>query len=554
MKPASSSPSSLLPKNPSTPIPVKWEKAGSAESSIAKEKGSAAFIALDAPAAPYVERAQALQDMLAGGVTNGVLQQPVVRRLAGHIAESLGQFALGAVATSLLQRSSSQPTGSEFARGQLLSSAVTALWTQLIAAYKNPSSDLPERLQRVHSLLMATDQETVRKLPDSLQQRLRQLDFEIAGSIQSQQFEQAEVMMGRRQGILLSFPQSVLPLYRLPGVATLEQDELRFRKIDTNIAHLLQDYRHIPELAEIVRGIRLHSLMSQPAARVQVFLYGAGGVGKTHFVRRLRDALGLPLFETSLQGEKARELLGLRIGLSGGSAGYMLSDKSHTDSAVLTMIPFALTSTGFKNSLLFCDEASEAMNTKPDPRYASYGGSSVGADGLKQFFSPDNVEISSSALIPDLKYDFRHATVILAGNEAPEDAALAQRFQIVHFPDLPRSQKQKAAEQTMLATIKAIPGLTAEMQAEIEGPARGYIAKVLDLNEHHKVEGARFVQRAMSQVVETLFMGLCEKTPVSATDLMAGVERMYRKEPAAEALPAAIKQSGLSGLQGLSSW
>lgn len=371
------------------------------------------------------------------------------------------------------------------------------------------SSTERERYSRVHAAIKQESTADVQRMEASWRSKLESTDNEIDDFIRRDLLQEAATLMERRQGMLLGMPSEPRCLVACDGDNAA--DAGRIRRIDVAVEALLDDYAHIDGLRELIELIRDNSqTVGEAAQRVQLFIVGDAGVGKSRFVQKLADALELPMLREALR--TAEDLNDIQPSLFDQQATtWQFTQKEVPDRRILTAIPDALLRAGCTNPVLFFDEAGELMSGKhdADDPMAMMRPETGTVARLKTVFDPDKKRIDSPWMASNnLSVDFGHAIVICAGNKAPQDKALRDRFvRIIHFRPMPKERKRQVAERKIRELANAVKNPRPAEVNRIVALASEHLDLLVNEDEAAQNAGVRNLLNAVATVVAKVRRG-----------------------------------------------
>ena len=219
-----------------------------------------------------------------------------------------------------------------------------------------------------------------------------------------------------------------------------------------------------------------------------------------------------------------------------GSAGLkraQMQSPDVEDLELLSPVPHALMVSGCKNPLLFFDESGESLDGQDQSRSWKVSPQAQ----LKTMLSDQNRDLRVEALGPSVKVDFSHATIILAGNTAPTNAALRDRFRVIEFPAIPQPQRRTIAA-TMIAEQPAPEGTSDEELIVMKEFAGQFVNLLLEVDKRHNCPGVRPMAKAISALMCLVRGQLLDGEPLDEKMVNACFSQEYRQEMSREAVAA----------------
>jgi hypothetical protein len=179
------------------------------------------------------------------------------------------------------------------------------------------------------------------------------------------------------------------------------------------------------ELRRLVTRIRLNAMVDHPQ-RVQLYLHGPAGTGKTTFVQRMAQVLGLPLVCVKLPPKKLEELTGTPFNIAS------FRDKDAPDESFFGTLANALMKSDCTNAIVLIDEVTLTEHN---------------LNFVKLLLNPDERKLRIGG--HDAFIDWRRVTVILASNAPLANEALQSRCQQILFDQIHPDAKHRTAEGAM---------------------------------------------------------------------------------------------------------
>lgn len=425
----------------------------------------------------YVDR---LNDLLGRRGPSGAAATLSVGRTV--VSEALSGAAMMGV-NALMQRLA-RPGSVEVGEGRysLLGSMslATMLAQQIPAAWQNIASQWSnrdkrhrcERLRQVLEQLREEQKDLESTLPPQVKSALRRVDDQVRTMCAQDAEDSALLLLRRRQSCLVGFPQRAIDISHQHR----NGDPARRRQIDRGVDRLVAEYADDQALTlrSFIGQARANCFVDAPV-RSQIYLYGAPGTGKTRFVRRLSEALGLPMI--ALQPGKNFENDFLRP--SSYSVGCdSLHQDVHSEHEIFGLVPAALLQAGITNPIVMIDEVSDCLRDE----YA--------ARPLKELLDPD-VGTLRLHNVRDVSLDISRVIFVLTGNQPLKDPALTSRIKQVHFGALSSDRKRKVVLDALHDEVDKNHRLGKKVCRDLRRMVAPSLHKVMQEDARANTEGVR---------------------------------------------------------------
>jgi hypothetical protein len=374
------------------------------------------------------------------------------------------------------------------------------------------------------------------KLSGALRVLVDSTDMETFRAIERRDLDHAQHLIRRRSNVLFSFPTRPRTLVRLPGDD--ESTRMRVHAIESAVRELLLEYDYVPGLKSVVDGIRRDSITSHDIhiSRRQIFIHGPPGVGKTHFVRKLSQALGVSLVEEGLRTVADLDAIDpprTGIGVAGGK--YLFDSPQVTEKHLLTVIPHALVSSGHSNPIIFFDEAGELMAAaSSDGKNGAlrfWGGSENGIVPRLRNILQRNLRNMDSPWMKSygISLDVSYATLVFAGNVLPTDPAILKRLQVLRFPPLTLQKKQEILEKAMRNAARTMSELGEHAVEFLEKESLSYVNDILEIDKASCDPGAHTLHSVAYEVVGRIAQTLLDNDSARyiRSDVLSEVKSEY---------------------------
>jgi ATP-dependent Lon protease len=371
-----------------------------------------------------------------------------------------------------------------------ISIAIGSGVNNVVYAIQSSTLTLEEGLKQVHEELKAESASLVATLPSQIQERLEAHDATISQLIHEKKGEAALNCLRRREAVLLSLPTKIMNVAQYDKLG----DERLEAALQWNIDHLLGRY---PEpirepLSLFVQAVRDNSIL-KTGKRVQAFLYGPSGTGKTTFVKLLGEATGLPVCYVELSKIEAKhELLGSE------QTDPICAMK---DSVLLGKIGNCFVEAGVLNPIIFFDEAGEYLGESEKSHQYDFDHmkKQMIQSVFKKLLDPNQGLLDLAGL--GISFDATRATYVFASNYKLNNAALLSRMPQIHFERLTLAEKESALNVAFAKKMDDLRDVMKESEVEdIRKTASAYLPYLLA--EDNKLNpGARIIQEVSDELI-----------------------------------------------------
>ncbi len=370
-----------------------------------------------------------------------------------------------------------------------LGTAFTNFAYNVVESVRKSKMDLNEGLNYVQDKLVQTSESKIKELPEDIRQRIQSLDRSIMSLLAQKQGDAAFRFLRRKQQVYLAFPTKTLNISHRNKEGDKEIKRILDHRVNDLISRYPEDQQ--PALELLVSAIRDNSIASR-GSRVQAYLYGPPGTGKTTFVKQLGEALGVPVCTISMAALEPSQLLGPQ---------HMGDDEiKMSDDEVLGKIAACYTTTGYKNPVIFFDEAGEYLSDSM--------GQTTGFDlnfvkrqqiqaEFKKITDPSSMNLKHIGLGIDI--DTSRSTFLFASNYPLTNTALLSRISQISLSQLTRAEKEAAALGSLKQSLCERSEFLSENDIlEIQKVAMKYLPFMLD-EDQKRNPGARTIQAVISE-------------------------------------------------------
>ena len=396
---------------------------------------------------------------------------------------------------------------SQLAAAQTIGSSVLDAVNKLYSSLSSYKPTPKRSLMVLHGILKSTMEHDLDSAPSWMRLALENHDNLISAALEKDEVIEAEVMLRRRQSLLLPLNLHVVNIsHQQKG------GEINLRRcIDNNVEKLIGSYSDDMKetLSSLVGQIRANCFLKNPR-RMQVYLQGSPGTGKTRFARRLADALQLPLVLINLKNSNMSDLSGEK------SYPEMVRSATYSDEKTVGTIPFGMIKSNTSNPIILMDEAGDMMSDY----HMTYD--------LKSLLDPERLSLDVPAFLNG-SVDFSRATVILTGNANLGDSALLSRLKQINFTALPRSRKKMIISREIQGIFENHGELSIEVGKNIEVETLKHIDSLLDSDQHHGFHGVRVLLEVTKDLVSWVRVKILSLSKIEESSVKLFIEESFKE-------------------------
>ncbi len=362
--------------------------------------------------------------------------------------------------------------------------------SRVVSSLRESKMDLNEGLKYVQDKLVSQSASKVEELPEDIKQKIHSFDRSIRTLLAQKSGEEAFKYMKRREQVYLAFPTKTLNVSHRDRAGNKEIKSIIDQRVQDLIARYPEDQRLVLEL--LVSAIR-HNSVAVSGTRVQAYLYGPPGTGKTTFVKQLGEALGVPICSISMSSLEPAQLLGQELGDD---------HVQKSDDEVLGKIAACYTNSGYKNPIIFFDEAGEYLSDSNEKTMGfdlNYVKKQQIQGEFKKITDPSSAFIKHTGL--GIEIDTSRSTFLFASNYPLTNLALLNRIPQISLSRLTRSEKEVAALGSMEQSLCEISQFLEDKAVDaIRKVVIEYLPYILEVDQN-KNPGARTIQLVIGEFV-----------------------------------------------------
>jgi MoxR-like ATPase len=433
---------------------------------------------------------------------------------SGSALQKVGGTALAAGAVTYFA-SKMAPSGSSFAQGGIAQAVVSGLTTAATHLVKNSVSILTSQstlndmgsLEETYKALKArTRPEVLQQFPADIRLAVANIDDEIESFITSSKKNNQESQKGpawlegrirHRQLVLLSAPLESINI-------NLTASSVEEKEVDDKLNTLLDSYpeNNRGSVETLVQRMRAASVDENPS-RVQAYLYGPAGTGKTRFAKELASILGLPLVEVKFPTKGLGTILGAKWAVQA------YGDNPLGDDHIVGELPLKLIQSGCKNPIVLIDEVNITAENLND---------------IKLLLDPNKKTIKIGGY--DAELDWSRATVLIGSNDRLEDEALQTRLPQIVFDKVADEVKEAVVLNKMEKGFKFYSHLPKPCYQRLVSTCKN-MADYLVAKDTENFPGVRFIEVAATNVVHFVAVGINRSKPKSIEDIKEYINTQY---------------------------
>jgi hypothetical protein len=312
--------------------------------------------------------------------------------------------------------------------------------------------------------------------------------------------------------LLLSRP---LHTQKLIGASLSAEQETSISKgIDKLVAGYPSRNKSVIEC--LIQSIRINSVTTTPS-RVQAYLYGPAGTGKTRFARELANLLGLPFILIKFPANGLDAVL--------GSQHYHAREynTSPPDTKLIGELLLKMIKSGIANPIILIDEIEIT---------------SENLSALKLLLDSIKESLPIGGY-PSADLDWKHATILMASNQPLKDEALQTRVPQIIFDKIPEHIKKEVSITTALNAFNTYREISNPrgVLPDVCGLGR-FKEKILDMidflvkKDTEEYEGVRFLEYASEQMVNFISADLRHNAiPKTVKQIMSYIYAQAKGKP-----------------------
>lgn len=365
---------------------------------------------------------------------------------------------------------------------------------------------LDEGLKTVHQELKKDSEALVMEHRDSIRNAIESIDTEIASLLNNKDGEHALKCLRRREEVLLRLPtpSQINNVDQSGPTGDALFHEVIEQKMQNLIERYPQDNKH--ELELLVQKIRDNSIQpKEQANRIQAYIHGKIGTGKTEFVRLLGANLGLYVCHLKLQTLDLEELTGIAT----------RDEHCNIDNKkVIGKIAQCFIEAGVLNPIIFFDDVGAYLKDnfqEGTPKFKLQ-------QGIKDLLKKNRRALHLPGL--GTYIDTSRATFIVESSEKPEPsdkeyASILNNFDVIEFFDLTRVEKQRAAERAIVDYLKKHSLILNEnVLKNLQLHANKCIEYILDEDAKRNNPGASMIQEVIIYLMGSIRLEIKKRNGV----------------------------------------
>lgn len=438
------------------------------------------------------------------GKTVGLLGRHIGAAVQDVAATAISAGAIG-YASAMMTSDDKGDTRGHIAQAAMASMTVvtTALVRSSVTAvvYGSKLDELTAQKDTFKNLKRLTTPEFLKPYPEDILIDVKELDLRVEREIKADNPDAVffKQRIRHREMVLLARPLSAADL-------TYGGDAVKVKLVMSEVAELCK-YTEDPDVFKTLALRIIMNSVSPNPTRVQAYLHGPGGVGKTWLIQSLAKILGVPFIYLRVEQERdvsgVKKLLGSRW-----SVDYYAPDTQDED--LIGELPLQMIKAGCTNPIIFIDELKVNELTISD---------------LNILLDPLKEELKIGGYNSTL--DWRCATVLVGSNDELTNEPLQTRMLMMHF-------SKTSDEVKRLVILSKVEAETASYAFALDKPQMRRLISTMRTRcdeliaiDNEKFPGARYVQAAAAQTVHYVAAGLLEDNPRTAKGITEFMNKRY---------------------------
>lgn len=369
-------------------------------------------------------------------------------------------------------------------------------------------TDTRSSIVAVHKKLVAKDRESSPLFSDDVKHAL-QLMYKNFMQGYSAEPETLRGLLVLREGWLKAIPKTIVDVSHQSASGSLFERSL----IDASVKSLIERYPGDMRvgLRTFVSRIRANCF-KEDAQFAGAYLFGKPGTGKTYFARALAEALGLPMYEFSLQDASEEDFF--------GTGGYSRANSSKASASVeekaIGLLAASVIKSGILNPIVFLDEGGDSLTNR------------TSVSLLKKMLDPENQKRRLWAL-GGATLDLSRVTFMLSGNNSLDDPALKRRIKEIEFSSLPIDAKKKVILEEIDKRVENHKNLSPDIFSQFEKLVRGSFDEIVRQDFKLKSPGVGVAQQVIEDVVNYVTDVLLSVEAVDVAELNQVIEEGFKQ-------------------------
>jgi hypothetical protein len=422
----------------------------------------------------------------------------------GVALQEVGGTALAAGAVSLVV-SKFTGDGTAMSQNGIAQAAVTALTVATTGLVKKAATivvsesqldEIGASMATLEAIKRVTTDEFLSQFPEGTVSDVKLLDEDV--QIRKRDNSAAapfyERNINHRQLVLLSTPLHAKNVMDLKPEMKVKLDKL------------ISDYpeRNRSVVETLFHKIRANSVSKNPS-RVQAYLFGPAGTGKTRFAHEMADILGVPLITIKCPAKGMSKLLGSTYHVRQYTT-------APPDEELIGELPLRLIESGYTNPIVLIDE----MEVTAD-----------NINELKLLLDPSKKTLKVGGY-RDAHLDWSRATILIGSNYALTDKALLTRVPQIVFDKVDDSVKKKVASKAIEehAELYLSQGMNTADSKRLLSTCQSSLNYLIEVDSKD-FEGVRFLQNSVENLVHFIAGGICAGAPKSMDDIKSYIDTQY---------------------------
>lgn len=373
---------------------------------------------------------------------------------------------------------------------------------------KGTITEVEAEIATFATLKKNTTPEMLKRLPADVQTEIKQLDFELEDAIRDIANGESgpsavwfQQRLRHRELVLMAVPTEAKVYGNFKG--NPQGLKAFHQKIDKIIADYPAENTHT--LENIVQRIMTNSTSKDPE-RVQVYMFGPGGVGKTRLVRKLAEAFEAPLIEIKVPEKELGDILGEQ------RLPRRFMGETDADDKLIGELQTKIIESGHTNPFIFIDEMKLTGWNLND---------------LKMLLDPSKDKLKTG--IYNANIDWKNPIIFIGSNDKLTDAPLLSRLTPLPIERNTDAARYAVAEARTQQTLEMYKERVSEGQFKKLTQKSKEVRDKLVETDKASFPGVRVLESVAADVVHFIAAGAERGKGRSAEQINSFIDSRYEQ-------------------------